>query len=345
MRAAAKFFFTVTLFLTLLTGHASARVKGEILSTKMIWNQSPISRDTDIIRWKDRWFVVCCEMADEFSQGAALRVISSKDGDQWESIAQLKRPVPKASYRYDPAFTVRPDGKLVISALGMQTFAWSSEDGHTWSEPNRILPRDYEFSRDVWNKGVALKYAHGSYDGNSSTIQFLSSKKGQNFDSLFEKTFEFIPDDGAVIFDGDRAYCVISRQATNPIPQSKELGRQFQTGLLGTADAPYTVWEWKSIDAPICVPNLLRLPDGRTIAAVGMSNKADRITLCEFDLSTGKLTEFLELPVPIENLIQARYHRQVVGLAHHEGNVWVSYHATHNGKLCVHLAKVKLVQQ
>lgn len=337
--------FMTSLAFLLLNGTANAEIKGEIVGTKVIWDQASINRDTDLVRFKDRWFVVCCETSEEFSDDAVLRVISSEDGVRWESVALLKGPSPKASYRYDPAFTVCPDGKLMASALGLRTFAWFSADGRTWSDRKRIGQDDFEYSRDAWNKGVALKYAHGTHDGNSSTIQFLSSQDAKSFQKLFEETFESIPDDAAIIFAGDRAHCVVSRQAANPIADDKGLGRQFQTGLLGTADAPYTDWKWKKIDAPLSVPNLLRLPDQRIIAAVGLNNKKDCISLCELDLSAGKLREFLELPVAVDNLIQAAYHRQIVGLAHHDGHIWVSYHATHKGKLCVHLAKVKLAQQ
>ena len=211
-----------------------------------------------------------------------------KDGARWESTALLEGPIPKKSYRYDPAFTVRSDVKLQVSALGMRTFAWFSADGRTWSERRRLGRNHFVYSHDVWNKGIALKYAHGTHDGNASTIQCLSSKDGMSFQTLFQETVEYIPDDAAIIFDRDRAHCVVSRQAANPVARGWEFGRQFQAGLLGRADAPYMDWKWKRIDAPLCVPNLLRLPDGRIIAAVGLSDKKDCIALCELELSTGK---------------------------------------------------------
>ena len=336
--------FMTSLTLISLTGSASAEVKGEIVSVTMIWDRASINRDTDIVRFKDRWFVVCCEKSAEFSKDAALRVISSKDGTRWESTALLEGPVPKISARYDPAFADRADFKLQVSALGMRKFAWFSDDGRAWSERKPIGRNDFVYGRDVWNNGIAMKFAHGNHDGNASTIQLLSSKDGMSFQTLFEETVEYIPDDAAIIFDGDRAHCVVSRQAADPVARGWEFGRPFQAGLLGTADAPYTDWKWKSINAPLCVPKLLRLPDGRTIAAVGLSDKKDCIALCELELSTGKLKEFLELPVAVSHLRQTAYHRQIVGLAYHDGHVWVSYHATHKGKLCVHLAKVKLTQ-
>lgn len=337
---------TSTLVLAGMAADAAAEIKGQLVSSKVIWDRARINRDADIVRFQDRWFVVCCEKTGEFSTDAALRVISSVDGETWESAALLERPVPKLSYRYDPAFTVIGEGQLMISSLGARTKSWFSRDARTWSGPTRIGPDDQDlaFSRMAWNNGIGLSYAHGDSCGNASTIQFFSSRDGKTFQSIAEETVEGIPDDARIMFDGDRAYCLMTRQSTDidRLTGPREFGRPFEAALLGTATPPYTAWEWKEIEAAISVPNLLRLPDRRIIAAVGLAEKRDRITLGEFDLATGRLTEFLDLPVPIEDLVQAAYHRQIVGLAHHEGHVWISYHATHAGKLSIHLAKVKL---
>lgn len=337
---------TSTLVLAGIAGDASAEIKGQLVSSKVIWDRARINRDTDILRYHDRWFVVCCEKTGEFSTDAALRVISSVDGDTWESAALLPGPIPKLSYRYDPAFSVTDDGQLMLSSHGTRTKTWFSRDGRTWSEPTRIGPKDQDlaFSRIAWHNGIGLSYAHGDSCGNASTIQFFSSRDGKSFQSIAEETVGGIPDDAQVIFDGDRAYCLMTRQSPDidRLTGPREFGRPFEAALLGTATPPYTTWDWKTIAASISVPNLLRLPDRRIIAAVGLAEKRDSITLGEFNLATGKLTEFLDLPVPIEDLVQAAYHRQIVGLTHHDGHVWVSYHATHAGKLSIHLAKVTL---
>lgn len=346
MRCSLVMFAMGTLFLTATAGESVAEIKGQLVSSKVIWDRARINRDADIVRYHDRWFVVCCEKTGEFSTDAALRVISSTDGDTWESAALLQGPIPKLSYRYDPAFSVTDDGQLMLSSLGTRTKTWFSRDGRTWSEPTRIGPKDQDlaFSRIAWNNGIGLSYAHGDSCGNSSTIQFFSSRDGKDFQSLVEETVGGIPDDAQVIFDGDRAYCLMTRQSTDidRLTGPRESGRPFEAAMLGAATPPYTAWEWKTIEASISVPNLLRLPDRRIIAAIGVTGKRDAITLGEFNLATGTLTEFLDLPVPVEDLVQAAYHRQIVGLAHHDGHVWVSYHATHAGKLSIHLAKVKL---
>lgn len=319
------------------------QIKGEWIRTSILWKEAPINRDTDIVRWNDAWYVVCCELQDEFSPKAHLRVLSSRDGDHWGSVGELDRPWPKASYRYDPVFSKDSSGRLHVTALGLRSKSWWTNDGREWRASSEEFPKDQEFSRGVWNNHAQIRYSHGSMDGNSSTVRIFSNSIDTPFSVLYEEDVDFIPDDAALIADGDRLYCLLSRQANNPIPKNRELGRQFLNGWLAVSEKPYEAWQWRPLELPISVPNLIRLPDGSMIAAVGLNHKKDTITLCQLDPVKGTLSEFLEIPTPIENMIQASYHRQIAGLAYDSEHLWVTYHATHRGKLAVHLAKIKLV--
>lgn len=346
MRAFSTTLLAISLVLLSSTNSLLAETRGELISSKVIWDRSPVCRDTDIVRFQDRWLVVFCEMSAEYSKDATLRVISSENGDNWESVAQLKHPVPKRSLRYDPAFTVLPDGQLMLAALGMKTTVWKSTDGRSWSAPELFGPKDQDlvFSRFAWNNKLGLNYAYGDSCGNGSGIQLFSTTDGKTIQTLFQKNFEFIPDDASIFFKGDTAYCLMSRQVSDLelLERGFNKGRQFQSALLGSASAPYTQWKWAQVDAPICVPNLIQLPDQKIIGTMELSHKFRSLSMCELHVESGKVSELLEIPTPVENMIQAAYHRQIGGIAHHDGQVWVTYHATENGKLSVHLAKVRL---
>ena len=348
MRTSITTLFTLVLAEFLLTNQASAQIKGDIVSTKVIWDQARINRDSDIVRFKDRWFVVCQEMAFEASTDAALRVISSADGDKWESEALINSPTPK-KILYRPSFSLTPDGQLMIAAQGAMRWenfdkskpeptqrklamAWFSKDGVAWSEPTPITgPNGYALNRVVWNKGVALGFARGEDCGNWD-INLFSSPDGKRFESLFARHFdnETRPGTLAMIVDGDKVHCLMSRYNANEVSAHNAA---WKTGLLGTAKGPhYDEWEWKPSNVPFAHANLLRLPDQRIIAVAGLTDPEYHTSLCEFDLATRKLTEFLELP--------KEWHR--VNLAHHDGHLWISYHEVHAVKDTVHLAKVKL---
>ena len=79
---------------------------------------------------------------------------------------------------------------------------------------------------------------------------------------------------------------------------------------------------------------MIRLPDGRFVAAVRMHDGAVRTSLAWIDPNTGKLTEFLKLPSGGDT--------SYAGLVLHDGLLWVSYYSSHEGKTSIYLAKVKL---
>jgi hypothetical protein len=101
------------------------------------------------------------------------------------------------------------------------------------------------------------------------------------------------------------AYCLMNR--------SLALAPEGASGLLGTARAPYTNWQWKEMDQRIRHPKLLRLPDKRIIATVGLFDGKVRTSVCEFHPATGKFTELLELPTG--------GHAVATALAWHDGQL------------------------
>ncbi len=57
-------------------------------ATKM-WDQAPHNAFTDLVRFNDRWFCVFREGQGHVSPDGALRVITSVDGEKWESAALI----------------------------------------------------------------------------------------------------------------------------------------------------------------------------------------------------------------------------------------------------------------
>jgi hypothetical protein len=79
---------------------------------------------------------------------------------------------------------------------------------------------------------------------------------------------------------------------------------------------------------------MIRLPDGRFIAAVRLYEGQVRTSLCWLDPQDGKLSECLKLPSGGDT--------SYAGLVPHEGLLWVSYYSSHEGKTSIYLAKVRL---
>lgn len=332
----------------LVPGPEKKDTAAELVSTTKIWDGASRNTQADIIRFKDRWYVVCVESSEERGRDAALRIIASEDAVKWESVDLLKSPTPNRGLN-SPSFTLMPDGQLMISAYGIiarpdlpqpipqfggtiNTMGWFSKDGKKWSESNQIGVMDYIFCKILWNDGTAYSFASGCICGIMQTVQLYSSKTGKNFNSVYEQTFSgFFPEEADIVFDGDEVYCLMSRGGG----AIAEEGRQ--KGYFGKSKAPYRQWEWQETDQRLTRPNLMRLADGRILASIGIIDKKTRTAICELDPKTGKLKELLELPTEGRTT--------EVGLAMHDGHLWVSYHKLHSGKWSVHLAKVKLTRK
>ena len=81
-------------------------------------------------------------------------------------------------------------------------------------------------------------------------------------------------------------------------------------------------------------PHMLRLPDGRLVAAVRLHDGGVRTSLCWIDPQSGKLAEFLKLPSGGDC--------SYAGLVFHTGLLWVSYYSSHEGRTAIYLAKIRL---
>ena len=301
-------------------------------SATKIWDQAPHNAFTDLVRFNDRWFCVFREGKGHVSPDGALRVITSVDGEKWESAALIKS---SNSDLRDAKITVTPDGQLMLcgaealhdkSQHTHQSLAWFSKDGRTWSEKHAIGDPDFWLWRVTWHKGTAYGIGYGC--GKEKSVRLYTSQDGKKFETLVERLFDVgYPNETSIVFEGDTAYCLLRRDG-----QGKEL---TNTGLLGVSQAPFTKWEWKDLGTRIGGPHMTRLPDGRFIAAVRLYDKRQRTSLCWLDPQAGKLTEFLTLPSGGDT--------SYAGLVLHEGLLWISYYSSHEGKTSIYVSKMPLL--
>jgi len=296
----------------------------ELIEARKIWDKAPHNAFTDLVRFQDRWFCVFREGTAHVSPDGALRVITSVDGEKWESAALI---TSTNSDLRDAKITVTPDGQLMLcgaealhdkSKHTHQSLAWFSKDGCSWSDKYEIGDPDFWLWRVTWHAGKAYGIGYGC--GKDQSVRLYSSRDGKKFDTLVDRLFDVgSPNESSLVFDGDTAYCLLRRDG------------KPNTGLLGVAQPPYTNWEWKDIGTVIGGPHMLRLPDGRFVAAVRLYG---RTSLGWVEPQSGRLSEFLKLPSGGDT--------SYAGLVLHHGLLWVSYYSSHEGKTAIYLAKVKM---
>ena len=315
------------LLLVIGNGQVRGQDSAKLVEVKKIWDQAPHNAFTDLVRFQNRWFCVFREGKGHVSPDGALRIITSTDGEKWESAALITSP---DSDLRDAKITVTPDGQLMLSGAGAlhdkskhthQSLAWFSKDGRTWSEGHQIGDPDYWLWRVTWHRGKAYGIGYGC--GKDRSVRLYASQDGKKFETLVERLFDVgYPNETSLVFDGDTAYCLLRRDG------------QPNNGLLGVSQPPYTKWDWKDLGVRIGGPHMIRLPDGRFVAAVRMYDGATRTSLAWIDPKSGKLTEFLKLPSGGDT--------SYAGLVLHDKLLWVSYYSSHEGKTSIYLAKVQL---
>jgi len=299
-----------------------------VISLKRIWDAAPHNAFTDLVRVRGEWFCVFREGQKHVSPDGALRVLASKDGEAWSSAALLTST--NADLR-DAKITVTSAGELMLSGAGAlhqpaaarhRSMAWFSKDGRKWSEPVVIGGPNQWLWRTTWHRGTA--YSIGYDTAGEKFVRLYASKDGRRLDALVPRLFEEgYPNETSIVFQpDDTALCLLRRDGTPG------------TGKLGIARPPYTNWVWKDLGAKIGGPHMLRLPDGRLLAAVRLYDDKARTSLCWIDADVGRLTEFLKLPSGGDT--------SYAGLVWHEGLLWVSYYSSHEGKTSIYLAKVRL---
>ena len=177
------------------------------------------------------------------------------------------------------------------------------------------LARDLERRRRVWclvqvaSKRAGLDCYVGAHRGcaNYEAVTDLAVPGKPN-----ETTLRFLPDDTLV--------ALVRREGGN------------RHAWIGTSPPPYTEWNWNETEFQVGGPNFIILPDGSMWAGGRRYGKEARTMLARMTLDS--LSPVLELPSGGDN--------SYPGFVFHEGLLWMTYYASHEGKTSIYLAKIRL---
>jgi hypothetical protein len=299
-----------------------------LVSVRKIWDRAPHNAFTDLIRDQDRWLCVFREGKGHVSPDGAIQILSSPDGEKWESAARL---TSTNSDLRDPKITRTTDGRLMLTAAGAlhspaqgkhQSMVWFSNNGRDWQGPRPVADLNQWLWRVTWHQGRA--YGVGYDTAGEKFVRLYASDDGEKFTALVPTLIdEQYPNESALVFlPDDRALCLLRRDG-NP-----------GHGLLGVASPPYTRWEWKDLGRKIGGPAMIRLPDGRLLAGVRLYDGKVRTALISVDAEKGSVREMLSFPSSGDS--------SYPGLVWHQDQLWVSYYSSHEGRTSIYLARVKV---
>lgn len=319
---------------TALHGEAPPQLQAKLIQVKKIWSEAPHNAFTDLIRWHDRWYCGFREGESHAGNRGHLRIITSDDGEDWESAATLEDPVYDLR---DANLSVTPTGQLMAvggaqlaDADGRKTgtFASYTDDGTQWTTPALILPLGRWMWGVTWHDQTAWGVSYGTPE-RRGVNSLLKSDDGHKFTVCVDDFFSAkeYPTEARIRFGDDgTAYCL---QRCDGSPN---------LAYLGTAQTPYLHWKWDSLGRYIGGPNLLQLPSGHWIAAGRLlDGKKMRTALMSLDVKQATVTPILGLPSGGDC--------SYPGLVWHDGQLWMSYYSSHEGRTSIYLARIQVASR
>ncbi len=320
-----------------------------IVSVDKIWDAGQHNAFTDMVHFKGEFIVVFREGKFHYhpADRGKVRVLASKDGKNWESLALLGEDDKDLR---DPKISITPDQRLMINvggnifspeneALELSSHTAFSSDGRTWEPLQRVQGVGKEWLWKVtWHKGKAWGISYGAHfsDEKAPATKLYTSDDGITYSHVTdlrspfddsqqnEGTIRFLEDDTAVVqmrFDG-----------------------HLYIGAVMTGKPPYTNWSWHKIPHHMGGPTFQVLPNGDMWAAARspISPNHDKLKTIIAKMTPSSYHYYVALPSDGDN--------SYPGMVYLNGYLYVSYYSSHElegnePKARIYFAKIKLPKE
>jgi hypothetical protein len=219
------------------------------------------------------------------------------------------------------------EGKVLKERQSRVAF---SNDGTTWTSPQRILERGDWLWRVTWRNGIGYGIAYTTAKPASEktdphagmTAKLVSTREGVIYHDVTPLEINGSPNESTLRFleDGD-CVALVRREVEDKV------------AWIGLSHAPYQQWKWHPAGLRIGGPNFLILADGRMIATgrqYGATGTDSRTFVGRMD--TGRVQPDLILPSGGDC--------SYAGMVWHAGFLWMSYYSSHEGATDIYLAKL-----
>jgi hypothetical protein len=314
----------------------SSDAKPELVSVKKIWDGAPHNAFTDLVRFKGEWFCTFREAEKHVgTSDGKIRVLVSRDGDNWQSAALLAE---EGTDLRDPKFSVTPDNRLMLTIggsiyrggrtiLGKQPRVSFSENGRNWTTPQRICNEGDWLWRVTWNKGRAYGIVYRSGETPDWKIRLVESRNGIDFQTVTDLAVSDKPNESTLRFlKNGNCVALVRREAGD------------KSAWIGESAPPYKNWSWKSAGMFVGGPNFIVLPGGAMIAS-GRELLETGSLHGPAKTFVGRMT--LDSITP-QLILPSDGDCSYPGLVWNNGQLWLSYYSSHEGRTSIYLAKVKL---
>jgi len=328
MKTLFSYLFCLSFFCISVKAQNNLAESKELL-VKKIWSVSKHSAFTSMIYSKGKFYCTFRESSVGHIPGkktgegdGEIRVISSLNGEHWESVALVKN---KGFDLRDSKISEMPDGRLMLTIGGsiyvdgilkelVPQVSFSNADGMFFSEPQPVnidplikTTRDWLW-RVTWFNGIGYGLVYSAFENEPWQLSLLKTTDGINY-HLLEK------------FDmGDKK----PNEATVRFLKNGEmkifLRCESANAQLGSSKPPYTSWQWTDLGCSAGGPDMIVLPDDNIIFA--HRNYKEHVSTVISILDDKKqLMPVLSLPSAGDT--------SYPGLVIHDGFLWISYYSQH----------------
>jgi len=311
-----------------------------------IWDSAPHSAFTDLIEYEGKYYCTFREGSGhnptpERTENGEIRILVSADGVEWKSHALLTKTGIDLR---DSKLSVTPDGRLMVLMGGSLYQNGNLISRHTQvafmnpqGEFTDITPVNIDSEiqshmdwlwRVTWDKksGTGYGVVYQAFPGQEYPVYLVKTTDGVNYQNVSRLNVTGLPNEATVELLGDGKMRIIMRREGGD-----------RNGWLGYSDAPYSEWQWYDLGRRLGGPNIITLPNGKTlIGSRGHRTAENRPAFTGlFGIDKDhKAKLFMELPSDGDT--------SYPGFLIQGDELWVSYYSSHEGKTSIYLAKIKL---
>jgi hypothetical protein len=321
--------------------------KPEIISIKKIWQGPLFSGLTDLIYFKNHWYCTFREAdAHQGGRDGTLRILESKNGTRWKSIATFKETGIDLR---DPKLSETPDGRLMLLAGGTvykkqkgkknryvtrQPRVAFSRDAKHWTPLKPILQQHEWLWRVTWHQGkaygVSYRPSNAKYLRRRWFITLFESNDGLHYKKLRQWPLTHHPNETTLRF----------LQSGEMVALVRREKRWTAGAYIGISKPPYKRWKWHETKHYFGGPNFLVMSDGSMLASGRILLKTPyghqpKTILANMDLK--ELKPALVLPSGGDT--------SYPGMVYRGKYLWLSYYSTHEERMAIYLAKIALPQK
>ena len=336
--------FAVAIFVAGVVLPATAAPAAVVLEVRKIWDEAPHNAFTDLLRWRERWWCVFREGEAHVGGDGAVRVLTSADGRAWALAARITE---KDTDLRDPKLSLTPDNRLMIvcggsvylgtkELKGRRSRVMFSRDGRAWTRPQRVLGEGEWLWRVTWHEGIAYGAAYAEADSGPPSaipgervLRLYRSRDAIGWELVTPLTIPGRPGETTLRFDASSGMTAVVRREG-----------EDRMGWVGRSAPPYRDWRWQVGDRRLGGPNLVALPDRSWVIGTREYARPDsgsaqgaKMILTALD-EKGRTTPLITLPSGGDC--------SYPGMVWHDGELWVSYYSSHEGKTAIYLARVQV---